>query len=109
CLCSADAKDPRVERAQRSFMRVLDRTKPSRTPDVFLLGPLNIVGRVTSRPREREIVRQRLLNLQECSHPGTCGHDAVLILEGVWARSDAEGRPAVWRDARIATSAVCGI
>ncbi|CAE6513659.1 unnamed protein product [Rhizoctonia solani] len=109
CLCLADAKDPRVEKAQRSFMRVLDRTKPNRTPDVFLLVPMNIVGRATYRPREREIIRQRLLNLQECSHPGTCGNDAVRTLEEVWARSDAEGRPAVWSDARIATLAVCGI
>ncbi|KDN43288.1 hypothetical protein RSAG8_06255, partial [Rhizoctonia solani AG-8 WAC10335] len=92
-----------------ALMRVLDRTKPSRTPDVFLLAPLNIVGRVTSHPREREIIRQRLLNLQECSHPGTCAHDSVRILENVWARSDAEGRLAVWSDARIATLAVCGI
>ncbi|KAH7311790.1 hypothetical protein B0J17DRAFT_773473 [Rhizoctonia solani] len=108
-LCSANATDPRVEKAQRSFMRVLDRTKPSRTPDVFLLAPLNIVGRVTYRPREREIIRQRLLNLQECAHPGTCGNDAVRILEDVWARADAEGRPAVWSDARVATLAVTGI
>ncbi|CAE6469908.1 unnamed protein product [Rhizoctonia solani] len=108
-LCSADAKDPRVEKAQKSFMRVLDRTKPSRIPDVFLLAPLHIVGRATCRPREREIIRQRLLNLQECSHPGTGGHDALQILEYVWAKSDAEGRPTVWSDARIATLAVCGV
>ncbi|CAE6441981.1 unnamed protein product [Rhizoctonia solani] len=108
-LCGANAKDPRVEKAQRSFMRVLDRTKPSRTPDIFLLAPLNLVGRVTYRPREREIIRQRLLNLQECAHPGTCGNDTVRILEDVWARADAEGRPAVLSDARIATLAVTGI
>ncbi|CAE7203321.1 unnamed protein product [Rhizoctonia solani] len=109
CLCSANSKDPRVEKAQRSFMRVLDRTKPNRTPDVFLLVPLMVVGRATYRPREREIIRQRLLNLQECSHPGTCGHDAVRVLDHLWAKCDAEGRPAVWGDARFATLAVCGV
>ncbi|KAG8710207.1 proteasome regulatory particle base subunit [Ceratobasidium sp. 423] len=109
CLCLADAKDPRVEKVQRSFMRVLDRTKPNRTPDVFLMAPMSIVGRVTYRPRERELIRQRLLNLQECSHPGTSGNDVVRILEKVWARADAEGRPAVWSDARVATLSVCGV
>ncbi|CAE6456206.1 unnamed protein product [Rhizoctonia solani] len=108
-LGGVDAKDPQVERAQRSFMRVLDRTKPNRTPDVFLLAPMAIVGRVTHRPREREIIRQRLLNLQECAHPGTCGNDAVRILEIMWARSDAEGRSVVWSDARVAMLSACGI
>ncbi|KAF8708026.1 26S proteasome regulatory complex, non-ATPase subcomplex, Rpn2 Psmd1 subunit, partial [Rhizoctonia solani] len=109
CLCGADAKDPRVEKAQRSFMRVLDRTKPNRTPDVFLLAPMTIVGRATYRPRERDIIRRRLLNIQECAHPGTCGNDAVRILEAMWARSDAEGRSVVWSDGRLAVRSVCGI
>ncbi|QRW18607.1 26S proteasome regulatory complex, subunit Rpn2/Psmd1 [Rhizoctonia solani] len=109
CLCGADAKDPRVEKAQRSFMRVLDRTKPNRTPDVFLLAPMTIVGRATYRPRERDIIRRRLLNIQECAHPGTCGNDAVRILEAMWTRSDAEGRSVVWSDGRLAVRSVCGI
>ncbi|CCO34500.1 26S proteasome regulatory subunit rpn2 [Rhizoctonia solani AG-1 IB] len=109
CLDGADARDPRVEKAQKSFMRVLDRTKPNRTPDVFLLAPMAIVGRATYRPRERDIIRQRLLNLQECAHPGTCGNDALQILECMWAKSDAEGRSVVWSDARVALLTVCGV
>ncbi|KAF8760836.1 26S proteasome regulatory complex, non-ATPase subcomplex, Rpn2 Psmd1 subunit [Rhizoctonia solani] len=108
-----------IERQLKEF-----KSAPGKSPDAYLMVArlavqecwrlavlvyLYMVGRATYRPRERDIIRRRLLNIQECAHPGTCGNDAVRILEAMWARSDAEGRSVVWSDGRLAVRSVCGI
>ncbi|KDN38995.1 hypothetical protein RSAG8_09152, partial [Rhizoctonia solani AG-8 WAC10335] len=42
-LYGANAKDQRVEQARRTFMRLVNETKPGRNPDAFLVIPLMIV------------------------------------------------------------------
>jgi hypothetical protein len=104
-------------------MKLFERTKPGRTPDSFLIVPcfmvrppialipfseLFQVGVATYKPRERELIRQRLLALRECA-PGTCGHDGMRMLEDVWSRTSAEGRTAVWEDLKISLCRITGI
>ncbi|ELU40966.1 hypothetical protein AG1IA_05003 [Rhizoctonia solani AG-1 IA] len=43
-VCGADALDPRVEKAQRGFMKLAKAIKPGRNPDVFLATPMIIVS-----------------------------------------------------------------
>jgi hypothetical protein len=67
------------------------------------------VGVAARRERDREKIRQRMLSLRECSQPGTCGYDSMQVMADIWARSDAEARPAVWTDMRLAVAKVTGI
>ncbi|KAG8739960.1 hypothetical protein FRC10_004959 [Ceratobasidium sp. 414] len=101
-LCGVDASDNRVEKALKGFTRLLEGTKPGRTPDVFLMLPMIVAGVASRRQPDRNIIQTRMLNLRECSQPGAAGHETVLTLCDVWARTDAEARPAVWTDLRIA-------
>jgi hypothetical protein len=43
-LCNANAADIRVEKAIKGFIRLLEGTKPGRTPDAFLMIPMIIVS-----------------------------------------------------------------
>ncbi|KAG9092883.1 hypothetical protein FS749_015375 [Ceratobasidium sp. UAMH 11750] len=108
-LCGADASDNRVEKALKGFTRLLEGTKPGRTPDVFLMLPMIVAGVASRRSRDRNLIQSRMLNLRECSQPGTAGHESVLIQRDIWTRADAEARPAVWADLRISVFTVAGI
>ncbi|KAG9097838.1 hypothetical protein FS749_005346 [Ceratobasidium sp. UAMH 11750] len=108
-LCGADASDSRVEKALKGFTRLLEGTKAGRTPDVFLMLPMIVAGVASRRSQDRNLIQSRMLNLRECSQPGTAGHESVLILGDIWTRTDAEARPAVWADLRIAVFTVAGI
>ncbi|CAE6430991.1 unnamed protein product [Rhizoctonia solani] len=107
-LCGADASDSRVVRALRNFMRLINGTKPGRNPDTYLANPMIIVGVAACKERDRHTIRQRILNVPECSIPGTAGYDAVRVLEDIWTRTKNEGRAAVWSDLRIACLRVTG-
>lgn len=107
-LCGADAKDPRVAKAQKSFMRLFEGTKPGRTPDSFLIMPIVLAGVATHREREQRLIRQRMLSLRECANPGSAGHDGVRMLEDIWARTSVERRPAVWGDLRVSCARIMG-
>ncbi|KAG9098175.1 hypothetical protein FRC06_006680 [Ceratobasidium sp. 370] len=108
-LCGVDASDGRVEKALKGFIRLLGGTKPGRTPDVFLMLQMIVAGVASRRGQDRDIIQSRMLNLRECSQPGTAGHEAVLTLRDIWTRTDAESRSAVWTDLRIAVMMVSGI
>ncbi|KAG8684508.1 hypothetical protein FRC11_012009, partial [Ceratobasidium sp. 423] len=43
-LCGAHALDPRVEKAQKGFMKLVNGIKPGRNPDLFLIVPLLLVS-----------------------------------------------------------------
>ncbi|KAJ1304075.1 hypothetical protein OPQ81_008480 [Rhizoctonia solani] len=107
-LCKADAQDPRVIKAHRGFMRLVRGVKPRRNPDAHLSPPMVIAGVVTTKERDRETLRQRILGVQEFREQGTVGNDYMLQLEDVWARTRDEGRPAVWYDLRIACFRITG-
>ncbi|CAE6451094.1 unnamed protein product [Rhizoctonia solani] len=93
-LCKADANDSRVVRALKNFMRLVNGIKPGRIPDTYLANPMIIAGVAACKERDRRTIRQRILNVPECSVPETAGYDAVLELEDVWARTRNEGRAA---------------
>ncbi|KAG8681839.1 hypothetical protein FRC11_000605, partial [Ceratobasidium sp. 423] len=101
-LCGVDASDPRVVRAQKGFMRLVKGIKPGRNPDTFLISPMIVAGVATCKERDRNVLRQRVLNLKGYATPRTSGNDAWMQVEDVWARTKAEGRVAVWSDLRIA-------
>lgn len=107
-LCGANAKDPRVEKVQKSLVRLLEGIKPGRKPYAFLIPAMAMTGVATSRERERCLIRERMLSLRECCTIGTCEYDSVIILEDIWARTSAE-RPAVWGDVRISVARVLGL
>ncbi|KAF8711703.1 hypothetical protein RHS03_01412, partial [Rhizoctonia solani] len=107
-LCEADASDCRVVHTMKSFMRIINRTKPGRIPDTYLANPMIIAGVAACKDRDRNIIRQRMLSVPECSTPGTSGHDAIRMLEDIWMRTRSQERAAVWVDLRIACLNVTG-
>ncbi|QRV75717.1 Fungal specific transcription factor domain [Ceratobasidium sp. AG-Ba] len=108
-LCGADASDSRVVKALRGFVRLLDGTKPGRTPAAFLMLPMITSGVACRRAQDRELIRSRMGMLRECQQPGTCGYETLLTLNELWNRVDSEGRPAVWMDLRISVATISGI
>ncbi|KAH7345458.1 hypothetical protein B0J17DRAFT_713040 [Rhizoctonia solani] len=108
-LDGADAFDPRVEKAQKGFMRLVNGIKPGRNPDSFLIIPMLIAGVATTKLAHRRIIRSRILGLPDCAIPNTAGNDSLLILEDIWARTELERRPAQWGDLREACRRVTGI
>ncbi|KAJ1310632.1 hypothetical protein OPQ81_009161 [Rhizoctonia solani] len=93
-LCKANAYDPRVVSAQKGFMRLIRGVRRARNPDAYLLNLIAIAGVATIEERDRDTLRQRILNVHEYAEQGTVGNEVVLMLEDVWARTRDEGRPA---------------
>ncbi|QRV90472.1 Fungal specific transcription factor domain [Ceratobasidium sp. AG-Ba] len=108
-LCGADASDSRVANALKRFIRLLEGTKPGRTPALFLTLPMITAGVASRRAQDRELIRSRMSMLRECQQPGTCGYETLLTLNDLWNRVDSEGRPAVWMDLRISVAVISGI
>ncbi|CAE6465087.1 unnamed protein product [Rhizoctonia solani] len=108
-LRGASTDDPEVLPRVKSFARLLDAVTPGRNPDSFLYIPMIIVGASAYRPQDRAVIQRRMLGLQECINPGSCGYDAMNMLIEVWRRTEAENRPAVWYDLRMAAYRVTGI
>ncbi|KAG8727786.1 hypothetical protein FRC11_012444 [Ceratobasidium sp. 423] len=108
-LCGANSSDPRVEKAFSIMMRLIRETKPARNPDAFLFIPMLACGVAARHEKDRDIFRQRMLAVRECSVPGIVGNGGVHVLKDIWARTDAEGRPAVWSDFSKSYRRVVGI
>ncbi|KEP49136.1 putative fungal Zn(2)-cys(6) binuclear cluster domain protein [Rhizoctonia solani 123E] len=108
-LCGAHALDPRVAKAQKGFMKLVNGIRPGRKPDAFLVIPMLIAGVAITKPSHRQVIRSRILGLPNCATPNTAGHDSLLILEDVWAWTEMEGRVARWEDLREACRRVTGI
>ncbi|CAE6523015.1 unnamed protein product [Rhizoctonia solani] len=107
-LGKADASDPRVIYAQKQFMRLVKGIKPGRNPDAFLVSPMILAGIATCKERDRNMLRQRVLNLREYTTPHTSGNDAWMQVEDVWTRTGIERRTPVWSDLRIACFRISG-
>ncbi|KAF8729315.1 hypothetical protein RHS02_07837, partial [Rhizoctonia solani] len=108
-VCGADALDPRVEKAQRGFMKLAKAIKPGRNPDVFLATPMIIVGVATTKSRHRQTITSRILSLPEFTNPNAAMNNSLLMLNDIWARTEAEVRAAQWEDLREACRRVTGI
>ncbi|CAE6452787.1 unnamed protein product [Rhizoctonia solani] len=108
-VCGADALDPRVEKAQRGFMRLVKGVKPGRNPDAFLVVPMIIAGVATMKSSHRQIIISRILSRPEFTNPNTAVNDYLRMLEDIWARTQAEARVARWEDLREACRRVTGV
>ncbi|CEL61384.1 hypothetical protein RSOLAG1IB_09987 [Rhizoctonia solani AG-1 IB] len=108
-LCGADAFDPRVQKVQKGFLKLMDGTKPSRNPDVFLIPPMVIAGVATTKSTHQQIIQSRILFMPEFEEANTSGNDSLRILKDIWARTKSEGRPARWQDLREACQRVTGV
>lgn len=108
-LCGADASDPRVEKAFSTMMRLVRETKPARNPDAFLFIPMLACGVAARNEKDRTIFKQRMLAVRECSVPGIVGNGGVHVLQDIWERTDAEGRPALWADFSKSYRKVVGV
>ncbi|CAE6438146.1 hypothetical protein ACGC1H_001984 [Rhizoctonia solani] len=108
-LCGAHALDPRVEKAQKGFMKLLNGIRPGRNPDAFLVIQMLIAGMATTKISHRQVIRSRILGLPECANPNTAGNDSLLMLEDVWTRTELAGRAARWQDLREACRRITGI
>ncbi|QRV75742.1 Fungal specific transcription factor domain [Ceratobasidium sp. AG-Ba] len=108
-LGGANSADPLVVQPLKRFIKILKNSQPMRKQDLFLMWPMVVVGVAAVRHKDRDLIQRRMLGLKECSQPGTCGFDSVQIMSEIWARSDAEMRPAVWMDLRFAALKVTGI
>ncbi|KAH7345468.1 hypothetical protein B0J17DRAFT_639998 [Rhizoctonia solani] len=90
-LCGADSKDARVTKVNSKFMKLYSGVEARRLPDSFLVFPMLILGLPASQ-KDRKVIRERMLDLMECSRPNTFGNEIVRILDDIWARADERGR-----------------
>ncbi|CAE6426434.1 unnamed protein product [Rhizoctonia solani] len=107
-LCRASTDDPRVIASVKSYVCLVQAVKPGRHPDAFLYIPMIIAGAAAHEKQAREIIRCRMLGLQECVNPGGTGYDVMSILMDLWTRTDAENRPSFWSDFRMSMFRVTG-
>ncbi|KAG8690593.1 hypothetical protein FRC11_010534 [Ceratobasidium sp. 423] len=110
-------------KAQKGFMRLVNGVKPGRNPDGFLIIPtmirsdhrsllltlINQAGVATIEPSHRQTISSRISAMPECALPNTAGNDSLRMIQDIWARTESEGRPAVWEDLREACRRVTGI
>ncbi|KAF8707890.1 hypothetical protein RHS03_04458, partial [Rhizoctonia solani] len=101
-LCKADANDPRVIHAHGGFMRLIRGLRSARHPNASLGSPILVAGVVAVTERDRDTLREKIYSVREWATSGTAGNDFMLALEDVWARTQGEGRAAVWSDLAIA-------
>ncbi|KAF8685053.1 hypothetical protein RHS04_01014 [Rhizoctonia solani] len=97
-LCGACADDPRIMKAVRSFIRLVDGVEPGRNPDFFLFIPIITIGAFVQRDQDREVIRRRLLGLRECSITGVAGNVCLRALTHVWSQADVGQRAPGWGD-----------
>ncbi|KDN40392.1 hypothetical protein RSAG8_08155, partial [Rhizoctonia solani AG-8 WAC10335] len=54
-LCGAHALDPRVEKAQKGFMKLVNGIRPGRNPDAFLVVPMLIAWQPPNSPTDKPL------------------------------------------------------
>ncbi|QRV92963.1 Fungal specific transcription factor domain [Ceratobasidium sp. AG-Ba] len=108
-LCGANSHDVRVEKALKQLIKLLNKIKPGRIPDIFLVTPISLAGMAAHDEGDREAIRWRIRGIYEYSQPDTYVRNAADIIEVVWATADRENRPAIWRDLRYACRVITGI
>ncbi|KAJ1310620.1 hypothetical protein OPQ81_009150 [Rhizoctonia solani] len=107
-LCGDSSDTPRVKRAFKQFMKLLDGTKPGRMPDEFLAMQLLLMAPAAQNKRDRDMIRTRIQRVR-VNGPNHGANAKMSIIEDRWARADAEGRPIMWSDNSQARGRVVGI
>ncbi|CUA71770.1 Protein STB5 [Saccharomyces cerevisiae S288c] [Rhizoctonia solani] len=97
-LCGVRADDPRVTKAIKSFVRLVNGVEAGRNPDFFLFIPIITIGAFVQKEQDRELIRTRLLGLRECSIPGIAGNVCLRALIEVWKQADLEQQAPRWSD-----------
>ncbi|KAF8701197.1 hypothetical protein RHS03_06566, partial [Rhizoctonia solani] len=105
-LCGDPSDTPRVKRAFKQFIRLLNSTKPGHMPDNFLI--LNFCAPAARKKRDRDIIRKRVQGIK-INGPSHGVNDNAKIFENYWAHADAEGRPTIWSDVGEARKRVLGV
>ncbi|KAH7334129.1 fungal-specific transcription factor domain-containing protein [Rhizoctonia solani] len=108
-LCRTCTSDPRVLQSVNGCVQLMNVVKSGRNPDAFLYIPMIIVGASAYRKQDREAIQQRMMGLQECINPSSCGHDVLNILLDLWSRTDAENRAGNWHDFRVSAYRIMGM
>ncbi|KAH7345555.1 hypothetical protein B0J17DRAFT_624691 [Rhizoctonia solani] len=108
-LCGDPCDTPRVKKAVKQFMKLLNGTKPGRFPDEFLIMNLILIAPATQRKRDREIIRQRFLGIYNLGRIFCANNSIICLIEDYWARADAEGRPTMWSDIAMSRKRILGI
>ncbi|CAE6430657.1 unnamed protein product, partial [Rhizoctonia solani] len=94
-VCGDPSDTARVQQAFRHYIKLLNGTKPGRLPDEFLILTLQLIYPAAQRPRDREVIKQRVYSRDRTRVATT---SILSIMDNVWGRADAEGRPIMWSD-----------
>lgn len=107
-LCGDSSDTVRIKDAFKRFMKLVNKTKPGRVPDDFLVITLLIVSLAARRSADRETIMRRISTHREWVRATTSTIDYLPMIEDYWSRSDAEGRPVFWSDIPISRMRVFG-
>ncbi|CAE6524843.1 unnamed protein product [Rhizoctonia solani] len=108
-VCGDPCDTPRVKKAFKRFMNLLNGTKPGRLPDDFLSLPLALVSPVAQRQRDREAIRLRVLEFHRRGQAIRANNHITRLVEDYWARADTERRPITWSDVAVSQRRVLGV
>ncbi|KAH7345549.1 hypothetical protein B0J17DRAFT_640271 [Rhizoctonia solani] len=108
-VCGDPCNTPRVRKAFKRYTTLLHGTKPGRLPDEFLIANLMFIAPAAQQTRDRKTIIQRILGLYMRGRTLRANIKYTCILEDLWARVDAEGRPTTWSDVVISQRRVVGM
>ncbi|KAF8732491.1 hypothetical protein RHS02_07418, partial [Rhizoctonia solani] len=96
-VCRANAGDRRVAQALSRFLSAINRVKPGRVPDSFLMMGLVIAGFIARNIVDRTTILERINGVEAFKYSGS---STSSCLQRIWNIVDAEGRPVTWDDWR---------
>ncbi|KAF8671536.1 hypothetical protein RHS04_08233 [Rhizoctonia solani] len=97
-VCRANAEDRRVMQALSRFLSAINRVKPGRVPDSFLMMGLVMAGFIARNIVDRTTILERINGVEAFKYSGS---STSSCLERIWNIVDAEGRPVTWDDWRV--------
>ncbi|KAF8751126.1 hypothetical protein RHS01_08637 [Rhizoctonia solani] len=97
-VCRANAEDRRVVQALSRFLSAINRVKPGRVPDSFLMMGLVMAGFIARNIVDRTTILERINGVEAFKYSGS---STSSCLERIWNIVDAEGRPVTWDDWRV--------
>lgn len=108
-VCGDPSDEPRVQEAFKRYMKLLNGTKPGRLPDEFLIVTFQITSLAAQRQTDREIIRQRALHLYTRDRTRISTVFITPLINDIWARANADGRPVVWSDVIVSRNQLLGV
>ncbi|KAH7339130.1 hypothetical protein B0J17DRAFT_402559 [Rhizoctonia solani] len=108
-VCGDPSDTPRVKEAFKRYMKLLKGTRPGRLPDEFLIVTFQVTSLAAQRQHDREIIRQRALGLYTRDLTRIATVFITPLMDDVWARADADGRPVMWSDVTVSRNQLLGV